>query len=128
LFLRLLPLFIFVPVLELYVIILLGQKVGFLDTFLFIIFVGFVGVYLVKQQGLQTLRRLRLSINQGQVPGNEVLDGCLILIGSALLLTPGILTDIFGFTFLIPWTRRIWRDGLKIRLYYWIKNRKFKIL
>ncbi|MDD2498139.1 MAG: FxsA family protein [Desulfitobacteriaceae bacterium] len=126
--LRLLPLFIFVPVLELYLIILLGQRAGFFNTFLFIVFAGIVGIFLVKQQGLETLRRLRSSIAQGQVPGNEVLDGCLILIGSALLLTPGILTDIGGFTLLVPWTRRFWRESLKVRVYSWIKNGKIKIL
>ena len=126
--LRLLPLFIFVPVLELYIVILLGQRVGFFNAFLFIVLAGIVGIFLVKQQGVETLRQLRSSIAQGQVPGSEVLDGCLILIGSALLFAPGILTDIGGFTLLVPWTRRIWRESLKVRIYSWIENGKFKIL
>lgn len=125
-FFRLLPFLILIPLVELYIIIILGKSIGFSYTVLLIAATGIAGLYLIKQQGLQAMARLRLSLSQGQVPGNEVLDGLLILIGSAFLLTPGILTDIAGFTMLLPWSRKIYREFIKLKLYSWIKTGKLK--
>lgn len=104
-FFRLLLLFVLVPVVELALLIRLGELVGFWPTLGLIVTTGVLGSALAKQQGFSVLRRLRSRLNSGQMPGVEMLDGVIILVAGALLLTPGVLTDIVGFIGLFPLTR-----------------------
>lgn len=115
-------LFIAIPVAEVVIYIELGRYVGILPTFALIFGTGIIGVILAKQQGLQTLTRVRQEINAGRIPGNQLLDGLLILIGSVLLITPGLLTDLTGFVLLIPYTRKAVRELLKKRISSWVKE------
>jgi UPF0716 protein FxsA len=105
-FLKLLALFIFVPTIELIFLIFVGTQMGLVPTTLLIITTGVLGTWLTKREGLGVLRRLRTDLKGGMPPAQGLTEGALILAGGLLLLTPGIFTDIAGFTFIIPWTRR----------------------
>lgn len=104
-FARLLALFLLTPVVELALLIQLGDLIGFWPTVGIILVTGFTGTYLAKREGLSAWRRLRAQIDRGGLPGQELLDGVIILIAGALLITPGVLTDVTGFIGLLPFTR-----------------------
>lgn len=108
-------LFIVVPLVELYVIIQVGQSIGALNVIGLLIVMSVVGGWLMKQQGLGVLRRVQDQLHDGQVPGREIVDGFLILFGGALMLTPGFLTDVLGIALLLPPFRAIVRAGLARR-------------
>lgn len=106
---RLLLLFILVPTLELILLIQIGRWIGTLPTVGLIALTGIVGAYLARQQGLKVLRQIQQELQNGRVPGEALLDGAMILVAGAVLMTPGVLTDAFGFTLLIPQSRRLIR-------------------
>ena len=108
-------LFIVVPLVELYVIIQVGQSIGALNVIGLLIVMSVVGGWLMKQQGLGVLRRVQDQLHDGQVPGREIVDGFLILFGGALMLTPGFLTDVLGIALLLPPFRAVVRAGLARR-------------
>ena len=99
---RLLILFIVVPVVELALLIEIGQRVGTLATIGLIIGTGFVGASLARQQGISTLARLRKDLDASRLPAEAIIDGVMILVAAAVLITPGVLTDLFGFLCLVP--------------------------
>lgn len=103
----LLALFIAVPVLELYLLILIGSTIGALPTVLLVLGTAVAGVVLLRRQGLATLGRLQAAIQRGQAPAGELVEGALLLLGGACLLTPGFVTDALGILCLIPLTRRL---------------------
>ncbi len=106
-------LFIVVPILELYVIIQVGQLIGVWPTLALLLADALLGSMLLKHQGRGAWRRFNEALSAGRFPGKEVADGLLIVIGGTLLLAPGFLTDIFGLLLLIPPTRAIARKLLK---------------
>jgi UPF0716 protein FxsA len=112
----LLLLLIVVPALEIAVILLSWNTFGIALTVLFIILTGILGAALARREGLQAIRKAQLKTSQGQVPGNELLDGVCILIGGVVLLTPGFISDALGFLLLIPATREIFKRLLQ-RIY-----------
>ncbi len=112
-FARLLALFVIVPAIELYLLIQLGTIIGALETFGIILVTGLIGSYLAKSQGLSVWRRLQARLSTGAVPGQELMDGVIILLSGALLITPGVLTDIVGLLGLFPVTRTLIRNYLK---------------
>ena len=97
--------FTIIPVVEIYLLIQIGTIFGALTSITLVIFTGFLGAYLARIQGLQTLFRIQKSLREGQMPSGELLDALLIGIAGLVLLTPGFLTDAFGFLLLIPNTR-----------------------
>ena len=99
-------LIIVIPAIDIGVLLVSGKTFGVLPTIAFIILTGVVGAYLAKREGLQTIKRAQEQLAYGQIPGDSVLDGISILIGGTLLLTPGFITDIFGFLLLFPPTRK----------------------
>lgn len=105
-------LFVLVPALELYLLIQVGTVIGAWNTFLLILATGLLGSWLAKSQGLATWRAMNQRFGQGQIPGKELMDGAIILVCAALLLTPGILTDAIGLAGLIPVTRALFRNTL----------------
>lgn len=111
--LRLLLLFIITPILEMAILIELGKRIGTLQTIGIIVITGVVGAWLAKSQGLRIYGKLRGSLYNGELPHNHLIEGLLILIGGALLITPGILTDVAGFILVLPWTRKLVRERLK---------------
>ena len=97
--------FTIIPVVEIYLLIQIGTIFGALTSIVLVIVTGFLGAYLARIQGLQTLFRIKESLREGQMPSRELLDALLIGIAGLVLLTPGFLTDAFGFLLLIPNTR-----------------------
>jgi len=112
---RLLLLFIVVPVIELVLLIEIGQLVGTLPTIGLIVSTGIIGASLARQQGISTLARFRTDLDGGRLPAQAIVDGVLIFVAAVLLLTPGVLTDLFGFFCLIPACRRLLARTLKRR-------------
>lgn len=105
--------FIVVPLAELYVILQVGQTIGVLDTIGLLILISIVGAWLAKREGLGVLRRIQRSVDAGRVPGTELVDGFLILLAGALMLTPGFLTDIVAILLLLPPIRVVVRRQLR---------------
>ena len=99
-------LFLIVPMAEMAVLIWVGGVIGALFTILAVALTAVVGVWLLRVQGFLTLRRVQERLQMGELPDIELLEGALLLIGGALLLTPGFMTDIFGFICLLPGSRR----------------------
>jgi UPF0716 protein FxsA len=107
-------LFIVVPIVELYVVIQVGQAIGALPTIAILIADSLLGSLLLRSQGRGVWRRFNQTLAAGRPPAREVLDGVLVIFGGALLLTPGFVTDVFGILFLLPPTRAVLR-GLLVR-------------
>jgi len=118
-FTKLYLLFIIVPVVELYILIEVGKKIGSLNTIGIIILTGILGAYLVKSQGFMILKKIQNDLNESILPGNSLIQGAIILAGGILLLTPGFVTDIIGFIFLLPVSRRM----VKKYLLRWLKSK-----
>jgi len=115
-FTKLLLLFILVPVAELAIFIALGDKIGLEATLGIIVLTALIGAYLTKSQGLKALNNYQQALAQGRLPHEEVMDGLMILIAGAVLLTPGFLTDAIGFSLLIPPFRKVVKAIIKQRL------------
>ena len=109
-------LFIGVPFAEIYVLLQVGHAIGVLNTLAVLVLVSVVGAWLAKREGLGVLRRLQAAVNAGRVPGTELIDGFLILLAAALMLTPGFLTDIVAILLLLPPVRAVVRHELRRRL------------
>jgi UPF0716 protein FxsA len=102
-------LFIVVPIIELAVIIQIGQLIGVWWTIALLIADSILGALLMRHQGRASWRRFGVAVNEGRIPARETIDGVLVIFGGALLLTPGFVTDIFGLVFLLPPTRAVLR-------------------
>jgi UPF0716 protein FxsA len=107
--LLLVALFIVVPLIELYVIIQVGQEIGALPTIAILVADSVLGSLLLRSQGRAAWRRFNEAMGAGRMPAREVLDGALVIFGGALLLTPGFVTDVFGLALLIPPSRAVVR-------------------
>lgn len=121
---KLLALFIIVPLVELVILIQIGKLIGTWDTIFLIIITGIVGAFLAKLEGLKVYRDLQNDILNFKMPANKIIDGVLVLIGGLLLLTPGILTDIFGLSLIIPITRKFYRSYIKSKIAVKFKNNR----
>lgn len=113
---RLILLFLLTPAIELGLLIQVDRLIGFWPTIGLIIVTGIVGSYLARREGLTTWRRLNQRLQAGELPGKELADGVIILIAGALLVTPGVFTDVIGFLGLIPPSRAFIRRILIRRL------------
>ncbi|MDX6583269.1 MAG: protein FxsA [Solirubrobacterales bacterium] len=102
-------LFIVLPIAEIYVIIQVGDAIGWAPTLLLLILDGFLGAALARSQGRVAWERFNLALAEGRVPARETLDGAMIILGGAFLLAPGFITDVIGFALLIPPTRAVFR-------------------
>ena len=112
-FFYLLLLFTLVPFVELALLLWLAGQVGWLETLLLVIATGILGATLARWQGLQTMFRIQREMQAGRMPGDALVDGALILVAGAVLLTPGILTDAFGFALLVPPIRNAMKRAAK---------------
>jgi UPF0716 protein FxsA len=108
----LLLLFIVVPLVELYVIVQVGQAIGALPTIALLLIDSIVGSLLLRAQGRTVWRRFRAALSAGRAPARETIDGALVIFGGALMLTPGFVTDAFGILLLLPPTRAFARRGI----------------
>jgi UPF0716 protein FxsA len=105
-------LFIVVPLVELYVIIQVGQAIGVWWTLALLVADSVAGSVLMRSQGRAAWRRFQAALAEGRMPGREVLDGVLVIFGGAFLLTPGFVTDVLGAILLVPPTRALVRRVL----------------
>lgn len=115
---RLLLLFTVLPAIELFLLIEVGRRIGTLPTLALIVFTGALGATLARLQGAAVLRNMRTELQRGSLPASSLLDGVIILVAAALLVTPGILTDACGFLLLIPLTRQ----GVRALLRRWLQR------
>ena len=110
---KLLFAFISVPLIELVLFIEIGSRIGTWTTLLIVALTAVIGASLAHREGLKTWWRMQEKLYSGQMPDEELLDGLLILIAGALLLTPGFLTDAVGFLVLYPQTRQALKRRLR---------------
>jgi UPF0716 protein FxsA len=113
--LRLLALFVLLPLVELALVIQVGRSIGLLWTLALVVLTGVVGMTLARTHGLRAWIAIRDELQQGRVPTAALADGLLILIGGIVLLTPGFLTDLFGLALLFPATRTVFKNVLRRR-------------
>lgn len=107
---RLALLFFTVPLAELAILVWVGRRVGLAPTVALVVLTGIAGAALARRQGLATLGRFRAALDAGRLPHHELVDGVLILVAGAMLLAPGLLTDLAGLLFLVPPVRRLVRE------------------
>ena len=118
-FLRLLLLFTIVPAIELYLLIKVGSVIGAGNTILLIIGTGILGAYYTRQQGLAVMTRIQTRMNMGQLPGDDLVNGAMLLVGGAFLITPGFLTDFAGVSLIFPPTR----EAIKVVVKRWLERK-----
>lgn len=107
--LRLLGLFILIPVIEILILAKIGSRVGFWPAIALVVIPGVLGAAMARSQGLAAVSEIKSELSAGRLPGNRIIEGVLILIGGLLLITPGIITDLLGFSVLIPGVRKYYR-------------------
>lgn len=112
----LIALFIGLPIVELMLLFELHGAVGFMPTLLLVLLTGIAGAALVRRQGIAILLEIQREMSIGNVPAPQIIDGVMILIAGALLITPGLITDVSGFLLLIPFVRGKIRFWLKRKL------------
>jgi UPF0716 protein FxsA len=108
-FLVLALVFVVVPIVEIYVIVQVGQAIGVFNTIGLLLLFSILGAYLARHEGFVVIARVRERLERGEVPGREMLDGLLVLCGGILLIVPGFVTDAFGLLLLFPPTRGVAR-------------------
>ena len=105
-------LFLMVPIVEIYVIVQVGQEIGALPTIALLLVESAIGAWLVRREGRRAWTALQGAVTTGRLPSRELADAALVLVGGTLLLTPGFVTDLFGFFMILPVTRPIARRAL----------------
>ncbi|HBY40083.1 MAG TPA: hypothetical protein DEH24_11725 [Alteromonas sp.] len=103
----LLLLFILMPIAEIALLLQVGDMIGGWNTVGLIIVTAFVGAYLVRQEGLSTLQKAQQKMANNEVPGKEMMEGLMLVIAGVLLVTPGFITDVIGFLFVLPFSRQL---------------------
>jgi len=103
-----------VPVVEIAAIIAVGRVIGGWQTLLLLVLESLLGAWIVKREGARTWAALQEALRTGRMPGRQLSDAALVLIGGTLLLTPGFVTDIVGFFFILPLTRPLTRAWLEV--------------
>jgi len=110
--LKLALLFVLLPLVELAILVEIGRRIGTITTIALVTITGVTGAFLARREGLGVLRRAQADVRAGRVPGPHLVDAVVILVAAALLITPGVLTDLAGFLCLAPATRRLIRRQL----------------
>ena len=108
--------FTLIPVIELYLLIKIGSIIGGLNTILLVIMTGFAGAWLARMEGMNTMIKLRMNLQQGLTPAEELIDAVIIFAAGVVLLTPGLITDVFGLALLWPVTRNKFKQILRNKL------------
>ena len=103
---------IFIPVIEIYLLIKIGAQIGAITTIFLIFVTAIVGVYYAKYEGLNTLRSAFKQLKQNETPAYEMLSGAVIAFAALLLIVPGFATDLLGFLLIFPLTRKYIFNGL----------------
>jgi len=117
---RLILLFTVLPLMELYLLIKVGGYLGTSPTIMIVLITGIIGGLLARSQGLSVQRQIRMDLQNGVIPTDSLIDGLFILIAGALLITPGMITDVFGFFLMVPgfrgWLKNKLKDHFKRKL------------
>ncbi len=113
---RLMFFFVLIPILELMLLVRIGESVGLLPTLALVVVTGAVGAALARAEGAKVFFQFQKELAQGRLPGQPLQDGISVLVGGAFLLTPGILTDVAGLLLLFPPTRRWVQRRVRARL------------
>ncbi len=108
--------FLLVPLLEIYLLIKVGGVIGAWPTVFLVVLTAVVGAFLLRLQGFSTLARMQAALARGELPAQELLEGAVLLVAGALLLTPGFFTDALGFCALVPKLRQALARWLMARL------------
>ncbi|MCC2617103.1 FxsA family protein [Aestuariibacter halophilus] len=109
---KLFLLFAIMPIVEISLLIQVGEQIGGWNTVLIVILTAIIGAYLVRSEGLATLQAAQAKLNSGAMPGEEMAQGLLLLVAGVLLVTPGFVTDALGLLFTVPLTRNWFARGL----------------
>ncbi|WP_457553322.1 FxsA family protein [Desulfobacula sp.] len=105
--------FTMIPVIELYLLIKIGTVIGGLNTIFLVILTGFLGAWLARMEGMNTMMKLRMNLQQGLMPAEELIDAVIIFVAGVLLITPGLITDVSGLLLLWPLTRNKFKRILR---------------
>lgn len=108
-------LFVLIPIIEITVLINVGQLIGVWYTVGLVFLSAFIGINMLRLQGFSVLARAQSRMNAGEMPGQEMVEGVVLAVGGALLITPGFVTDVIGFCCLIPFTRKAFVKLLRAR-------------
>lgn len=119
--------FTVVPALELWMLIEIGQRVGGFQTMLYVVAVGVLGAWLGKRAGVSVMQEVFASLREGKEPANKLVEGALVLVGSVLLVTPGVLTDVTGILLFFPPFRRWLAPRVKDRALAWAMRRGVQV-
>ncbi|THB80635.1 MAG: FxsA family protein [Desulfobacteraceae bacterium] len=111
--LRLFLCFTIIPVIELYLLIQIGTVIGGLNTVLLVIATGFAGAWLARMEGMNTMLKVRSNMQQGIMPAEELIDALIIFAAGIVLITPGLITDLFGLLLLWPVSRKTLKQILR---------------
>jgi UPF0716 protein FxsA len=110
---RLIAAFIIIPFVEMMILFEVHARLGLLETIALVVITGIIGATLARAQGLMVMQQIQRELAQGQMPAPRLIDGILILVAGALLITPGLLTDTVGFLLLVPAFRKVVRAWLR---------------
>ncbi len=111
---RLILIFIIVPLIEILLLIEIGSRIGAFNTILIIVLTGILGASMMRHQGFTIIRNIQRDLSQGHMPTGELINGALVLVGGIVLLTPGFFTDAVGFILLVPTTRALIRKKIQL--------------
>lgn len=114
--------FTLIPALEIFLFIEIGKTIGTLNTFMLVILSGFLGAYLARIQGIQTMHKVRDNLDQGILPAEELVDALIIFAAGIVLLTPGFFTDAFGLLLLFPPSRFHFKRFIRKKFDQWIQD------
>lgn len=126
-FARLALLFITIPIAELALLVWLGSRMGFWPTMGLVVITGIAGAALARAAGVRVFHQIRTEVQAGRMPVDHMLDGMLVLVGGVVLLTPGILTDLFGLALLLPATRSMIRRLVRRKLQLHVESRRVEM-
>ena len=120
-------LFVVLPAVELALLIEIGGRIGTPATITLIILTGMVGASLARWQGLAVIGRMQSELAKGELPAGSLVDGVIILVASALLVTPGVLTDLFGFLCLVPAFRSVAKEIVQRRFERMVEEQRIHV-
>jgi UPF0716 protein FxsA len=112
-FFKLFLIFAVIPLIELGILIKIGTHIGTLNTISLVILTAAIGAYMVRLEGIGVMSRIQQNMQDGQFPAEELINGGMVLVAGALLLTPGVFTDVIGFLMVIPVTRNVIKRVIK---------------
>ncbi len=108
--------FILLPIAELWVLFRVNEHLGLGTTLLIVVMTGFIGAWLARAQGLMIMLQIQRDLAEGNMPAPRLMDGAMILVAGAFLVTPGLITDTAGFLLLVPTVRTYIRGWLRLRI------------